>query len=200
MFLLHARRQPSPSDDLLDFSGTITTGGTAQVLLPQQPFRSYLLIQNISSGLLTVGIGPAVATATVTSNKVASIAVNNAGLGYTVAPKVRLLGGVTVGLYESHQAKQFGFKPAIATATIAAGAISAVTVSDGGAGYQTPPYVYFENPYPDLGGGGYLPSATAGVQLQAGQAWIFNGTFCPTSGVNIFGATTGQAFVCKIAI
>ena len=38
------------SGGLTDHSGTITTGGTAQVLMPANPTRTYLAIQNISGG------------------------------------------------------------------------------------------------------------------------------------------------------
>jgi hypothetical protein len=42
-------RSQSALDDWLDFSGTITAGNTAQLVLPQQPGRMVLFIENTSA-------------------------------------------------------------------------------------------------------------------------------------------------------
>jgi hypothetical protein len=73
---------------------------------------------------------------------VSSVAVTAGGTGYVAAPNVTLSGGGGTG--------------AIATATVAAGAITAVTVTPG-AGYTSAPTVTF------VGGGGTGASATAFV-------------------------------------
>jgi hypothetical protein len=182
-------------DDLLDFSGTIASGGTAQLVLNQQPRRLSLFIQNTSAtDALHVGIGPATATPTLSGGSVASIAVANAGIGYVVAPQVRIFGGLIAGdlqLAPPH--------PAAAHATLSAGAISAITVDDPGAGYLVAPYIFLENPLPTLGGGALLPSATAGIALAAGVTWSMHGALLvPTSAVAIFGPTTGNSFVVKV--
>lgn len=212
MILLGARGQPAQYD-LLTFDGTITSGGTAQTLLPAQKIRSYLMIQNISTAILTVGIGPATATATLSSGKITSVAVNNAGLGYTIAPQVIFLGGLVAGDFGTDLASVVSpsFRPAKAVATISAGAISAITVTDQGQGYLVAPYVYLFNPWNEQGsgiggGGAFIPSATSGITLAgatapaAGGSLIYENTVVPTSAVNIFGATTAQAFVCKVGI
>lgn len=193
------RGQPSPSDDLLDFSGTVAVAGTPQLVIPQQPGRSYLLLQNIFATAIFVTIGPAKVTATLTSGKVTGFTIVNAGLGYTVAPKVRLLGGTIVGNMQISQEQQFNFKGAKAVATISGGAVNSVSVDgDGGANYQVAPTVYLDNPGPDLGGGVLIPSATFGVELLTHDALIFDGSFCPTSAVAVFGAAGSEKFTCLV--
>lgn len=199
MFLPGARGQPQ-LDDLLGFDGTVTLGGTAQLLVPQHPRRSYLFLQNTSSGNLLFGIGPATATATLTSGTVSSIAVNNGGIGYTQPPTVVLMGGIIAGDLQGTPIQGQPFRPAIAFATVSAGAVSAITVSDPGTGYLVAPYVYLHNPMPGLGGGAFLPSATAGVLLAQNGSIVFESSAVPTSAIAVFGATTGQAFVCKVML
>lgn len=182
-------------DDLLDFSGVIASSGVAQLVLPQQPRRMSLFIANSSaSDTITIGLGPATATATVTSQKVASIAVNNGGIGYSVVPQVVILGGVTTGDLQS--APQH---PATAHAVLTTGAVSSIVVDDPGDGYLTVPYVYLMNPLPRLGGGALLPSATAGIPLPAGYSFSTSGMIIvPTSAVAIFGPTNTNTFVVKV--
>lgn len=48
---------PSFSGAVIDHSGTITTGGTAQALCPANPARGYLLVENLSTGDLWVNFG-----------------------------------------------------------------------------------------------------------------------------------------------
>ena len=200
MFLGNARNQPSLANTF-SFDGTITAGGTSQLLLPQQPSRAYLSIQNISAGNLSIGIGPATATATVTNGAVASVAVNNGGVGYTSVPKVIFFGGTIVGDYQTcpNPQQAAGNAPATAVAALSGTAVNTVTVLTGGAGYLTAPYVFFSNGLPDLGGGAFSPSATAGLLLTPGSSFTMEATICLPDAVAIWGATTGQAFVCKVA-
>src|SRR5574340_1409904 len=81
---------PSPS---YDFSGSITTGGTAQLLLPQQTQRAYLLIENISDTNMFIEVGPPTATCTISSGAVNAVSIVNAGFNYTIAPIVTFVGG-----------------------------------------------------------------------------------------------------------
>lgn len=206
MILRDVRNQPQ-LDDVWSFDGTITLGGTAQLLLPQQPRRAFLQIQNISTGSLWLGIGPATATATISGGAVASIAVNNGGLGYTVPPVVRLMGGLFLGDYEyapgfvDSQQTRYPGQGATAVATISGGAVSAIAVNFGGSGYLTAPFVFLENQRPALGGGAVVPSATSGLLLVAtGGAVTYDSNICPSSAISIFGATTGQQFTCKVVI
>lgn len=188
-------RSQTQLDDLLDFSGTIAAGGTAQLVLPQQPRRLTLFIQNISaSDPIVVGIGPATATASLTSTTVSSIAVANGGIGYTVPPKVRIFGGIVDGDYQN--APQ---RVAQAHAVLTGTAVSSIVVDDPGNGYLVAPYVYLENPLPQLGGGAKLPSATSGIILPANAILSFNGAMLvPTSAIAIFGPTTANAFTIKV--
>lgn len=194
--------------------GTITTGGTAQLVLGRSQSRSFLLIQNLSSASLSVEIGSGAATATLTSGAVSSVAVTNAGFGYTRAPLVRLLGGgapVGNSLYTG-LAQPNGIspqsanvitpgRPAVAhcvmTGTAPNLSISSIVVDDPGAGYVLAPYVQILNDDLDPNGAA-LPSATTGILLTAGSPPLtLENSFCPTDPVAIWGATTGQAFICR---
>ena len=74
--------------------GSVTTGGTAQLILPRAAPRSSIIIQNTStSDTLYLEFGCARATATLTNGAVTSITVTNAGFGFTYPPSVHFLGG-----------------------------------------------------------------------------------------------------------
>lgn len=182
-------------DDLLDFSGTVTTGGTAQLVLPQQITRLSLYIGNTSgSDTITVGIGPPRPTATLTGSAVTSVTVGNAGVGYTVAPQVVFLGGLVDGDY-----RQAPSHPAAAHATLSGTGVSAITIDDPGTGYVVAPLVYLVNSLPRLGGGAFLPSATAGIPLPPGWSLNFEGSIIvPTSAVAIYGPNTSDPYVIKV--
>jgi len=184
-----------------DKSGTITTGGTAQLLLPQSKSRSHLAIANNSTGVLMVQIGIAGATAVLTGKVVTSVTVGDAGFGFLVPPQVLFLGGGN----SNDPASQGAAMPdwpaptnaATGNATIANGTISAITLSNGGAGYLVAPYVAIIADRTDPTGVG-TASATIGLPVGANGGSIFwNGTVCPTDAISIWGATTGQAFSCK---
>lgn len=200
--LTGSRRGSINADDFRIFDGTIAAGGTAQLVLPIQPRRAFLEIQNISTDILSVGIGPAKATATITSGRVASVAVDNGGIGYAVTPQVLFQGGIIDGYYDlapPAYAPNYPFRPAIAQAVLSGGAVNAINVSDGGGGYLVAPLVYLYNPAPNLGGGAFLPSGTAGIQLDVGGSVTYD-VGCPWSAVAIWGATTGQAYTCRVLL
>lgn len=193
MMLNGARSQPN-IDEMLDFSGTITLGGTAQTLLPQQPWRTYLLFVNISAGNLFLTIGPPPAVATVSGGAVTGVTIADGGLGFTVAPQVMLLGGLLAGDLRSGPKT-----PAIVTVSLTGSAINTTAaLQSGGAGYLVAPTVLFLNPIPTLGGGAGTPSATSGIVVVPNGAFVMESTVCATSAVNVFGATTAQAFTCKV--
>jgi hypothetical protein len=78
---------------------------------------------------------PAITTTTLTaSSPILTIAVNTGGTGWTTAPNVYIYGTGT---------------GAAATATVAAGAITAITMTNNGSGYTTAPVVSFN-------GGGFI--------------------------------------------
>src|SRR5580658_5415673 len=83
----------SRADILYDASGTITTGGTPQLLLGRSFSRSYLFIQPIGAASIFIKFGCARAHATVSNGKVTAITVDDAGNGFSFPPDIELLGG-----------------------------------------------------------------------------------------------------------
>jgi hypothetical protein len=215
MILPGARGQQN-RDLMFDASGTIASGGTAQLLLPEVKSRSLLFIQNIDSAHdLVVEFGGARATATLTNGVVTSVSVTNAGFGYTFPPEVEFLGGGNSGnppwlgaglpgypapgdpAYVA--ARYFdlsGQKAAKGHATLSGGAVSAIVIEDGGKGYSVAPFVRITNALQDPVGAA-IPSATSGILLAHGQSLYFNGPACPTDQISIFGATTSTPFTVK---
>lgn len=186
--------------------GTITTGGTAQLLLPESETRSFLLVHNISTGPLYIDFGAARAHCTLTSGVVSSIVVDNGGFGYTLPPVVQFLGGLSgvssTALNAAKDTSQpvptaaYGGSQASAIAVLSGGAVTSITIQSGGSGYQCPPYVFLRN-QPQDPFGVASASATSGILLPAnGGSYYVNGTACPTDAISIYGATTGQAFTC----
>lgn len=202
-------------DALWRADGSIGTGGTAQLVLGRSMSRSHLLLQNTSSGPLWFEIGTGAATATLSGGAVASVAIVNAGFGFTKPPLVRFYGGGNafgnssyVGLAQpgapapnsvgssSATVEPLG-KVAIARAVLTTGAISSIVVDDGGAGYVIAPYVAIFNNDLDPNGAA-VPSNGVGILLTPGSPpLIYNGSVCPTDPVAVFGATTGLTFACR---
>lgn len=188
---------------LYDASGTLAGSG-AQLLLPRSPSRSLLLIQNISAHVMNLEFGAGRATATLTSGKVTSVAVTNAGFGFTKPPIVQFLGGgnpgnssyIGLGLAGGMAPQKPAIGRAVLTGAAGSATISSIVVDDGGAGYITAPFVFLRNS--DLDPNGCtVPSATVGILLAAsGGQLLLNGTACPTDPIGIIG-TSGDAFVCK---
>ena len=186
---------------LFDASGTIAAGGTAQLVLPQAQARSKLILGNNSAGPMFLEFGSARATATITNGVVTSVAITNGGFKFTKPPIVRFLGGGTInnssylGLGQPNGASPSNV--ATGRAILTGDAVSSIVVDNGGAGYVIAPYVFIENsdldPY-----GCAKPALNVGILLPAqGAPLVFNGTALTTDAVAIFGASTGQAFVCK---
>lgn len=193
-------------DHLYDASGTITSGGTSQLLLPEMKARSYLMIVNNSSGALYVDFGGARAHATISGGIVTAVTVDNAGQGYTLPPKITLVGGgppernALAGLSAGNPTWPTPSNQAIAHAVMTGSApnlsISSITVDGGGSGYLQAPYVLIENA-PGDANGVVLASTSSIPLLTQGSALIFDASNCPTDAVAIFGASTSQSFVCK---
>lgn len=200
MQLIGSRSQQQ-IDDYFDSSGAITTGGTAQLLLPQRKSCSHLIIANNSTGVLMVQFGVPPATATLTNGVVTSVSVPDAGFGFLAPPDVAFLGGGNANDLASQGATMPGwpapFNAAQGVATLSGGAINGITITNGGSGYLAAPFVYLRPSRTDPTGVG-TPSATAGLPLQAnGGSYYINGTSCPTTAISIWGATTGQAYCVK---
>jgi len=187
--------------------GTVTTGGTAQLILPQTPSRSFLMLQNLSAGPLWFEFGSARATATITNGAITSISVTNGGFNFTKPPVVRFAGGGYSGntaFLGLNQPGGDGPNSSIVTGRVArahavltGSAVSSIVIDDPGAGYVIAPYVFIANspldPY-----GCAAPSATSGMLLTAQSApYVLNGTSCFTDSVAVYGATTGQAFLAR---
>lgn len=201
-------------DRLYDASGTIATGGTAQLLLPAAQIRSSIIIENISTGNLFLEFGSGRATASLTSGSVSSCSVTNAGFGFSIVPAIKFLGGAFGPPGNPQIAPAYTLqglpdwtcpnKPAQAhcVMTGAAGSmtISSIVIDDPGSGYAYPPYVQIMNHHNDPFGCA-VPSATVGLQLIAnGGSYTANGSICTTDQISIFGATTGQQFLCKYTL
>jgi hypothetical protein len=201
-----AKRHP-----LFTADGAIVAGGTPQLILPVTPSRSFLMLQNVSAGPLWFDFGSARAAATITSGAITSIAVTNAGFNFSKPPVVRFAGGgysgntAFLGLNQpggdgpnsSIVAGRVACAHCVMTGSAPNLSISSIVIDDPGAGYAIAPYVFIMNsdldPY-----GCAVPSATSGMLLSAASApYLLNGTSCFTDAIAVFGATTGQAFLCR---
>lgn len=192
-------------DFMYDASGTITTGGTAQLILPEQPNRTSMFIQNISDTVMYVEFGGARATATLTNGVVTSVSVTNGGFGYTVPPNVRFYGGGDTQKNPNYLCPGLPgnvcpSNTASGQSVLAAGVVSSITIANGGQHYVKAPYVFLQSSQQDPYGCA-TPSATSGAMiLPNGGSLFYNGTTLTTDALSIFCATTGKAFTCKYTI
>lgn len=180
-------------------SGTITTGGTAQLILPERTRCSMFMVQNISTAAMFLEIGSARATATLTSGVVTSIAITNAGFGFTVPPVVEFLGGGDSSANPNYlgaglSGYQAPTNVAKAHAVLTGGAVSSIVIENGGGNYVKAPYVFIRNSENDPFGVA-IPSATSGILLGAnGGSYYVNGTAQTTDSLALFCATTSSAY------
>ena len=197
-------------DFMYDASGTITTGGTPQLILPERMQNASGFVQNISTGVLMVEFGGARAHSTLTSGAVTSVTVDNAGFGYTVPPVVYFLGGGDTQKNPNYLCPGLpGFlspsKPAnahvvLGTSAISGSLVSSIVIDDPGANYVEAPYVLLRSSQQDPYGAA-IPSATVGTMLVAsGGSIFFNGTAFTTDAISIYGGTTGQQCTCKYTL
>ena len=185
-----------------DKSGTITTGGAVQLILAERMRCSMVLVQNISTAPMNLEIGSARATATLTSGVVTSVSITNAGFGFTVPPVVEFIGGGDSAANPNYldcalPGGQAPVNAAKGVAVLGGGAVTSITIVNGGSGYVRAPYVFIRNadndPY-----GCAIPSATSGVLLSAnGGSFFENGTVCTTDALALYCPTTASAFLCK---
>lgn len=208
--LLPGARGQQQRDLLYDFSGTITTGGTPQLLLPERKSTSFLFIQNISNYQMFIKFGSAKATASLTNGVVTSVTVTDGGFGFTLPPTVQFLGGGGIGWNYSDGRNVGSTAPqsispnnfatgvaVLASASPLGGSkVNSITVLNGGAKYLQAPYVFIANNFNDPMGCG-TASATSGVSLAAVTgSWTQNGTMCSTDPISIYCATSGAPFTC----
>jgi hypothetical protein len=196
--------------DLFNFDGTIASNSAPQLIVPKALQRSYISITNPSDTDMYIGFGPATALATVTSHQVASIAVGNAGFGYTYPPTVNILGGgswnpartdgLTAGLGAQDQ---IAINKATALATLSGGAVSAINMQNLGNGYDSgvqAPYVRLDNDPRDPFGC-FAPSATQGQLLaKNGGVFVMQNSIVCTEPFAIFCGTASKRFTCAIAL
>lgn len=201
---LTGSRGQETRDPVFDASGTITAGGTAQLVLPEAKQRTFLMFQNISDTNMYLEFGSARATATLTSGVVTSVAVTNAGFGFTIPPHIEFLGGgndgwnmnnsttITPGLPSWPSPKSV----AQATCVLSGSTVGSIAIVSGGANYKNAPYVFIRNSLNDPSGCA-IPSATVGVLIVPSGSITFNGISCPTDPMAVYCATTAKAFTCK---
>lgn len=194
---------------------TITSGGTAQLVLGQSLSRSFLFLQNLDSAPMYVEIGCARATCTISSGKVNSVSVVNAGMGFSSPPVVRFLGGGSgpalpaaalgpsgtpfLGGNEPNYPSPSNFATGhcVMTGSAPNQTVSSIAIDNAGSGYLKAPYVQIYNspldPY-----GSAAPSSTSGFLLQPqGEPLIFNGTVCPTDPIAVLSPTTNAVLICR---
>lgn len=190
-----------------DQSGTIISGSAPQLLLPVQPSRSVLMIQNISNADMYLQFGSATATCTISSGAVNAVTVTNAGFNFTNPPIVRFYGGGTMsnssylgrGAPGAISPSNGAVGHAVMTGSAPNKSVTSITVDNGGSGYVCAPYVFIYNS--DLDPNGCAdPSLNSGNGILiggAGGSYYMNGTGCPTDSVAIFCATISSRFTCK---
>lgn len=208
--LIGSTGQYTGSEYLFDASGTIASGGTAQLILPKALSRSSLIIENISAVNMLIEIGAARATATLTSGAVSSCSVSNAGFGYSLPPKIIFLGGQnlqqTMPAYTLQGLSDWisPSNPAQAHCIMSGSApnmtVGSIVIDNPGANYAYPPVVFLQNdprdPY-----GCAVPSASVGLLLLAsGGSYTSNGTICTTDQISIFCASSSSAYTCKYSV
>lgn len=194
-----------------DASGTITSGGTAQLIVPEALARSSWVFVNNSDTTMYLEIGMARATATISGGKVTSVAVTNAGFGFSIAPTVKFLGGGFTGgnaynpTYLSAGLPDYlaPASPATAHCVMTGSApnmsISSIVIDNGGSGYNSAPYVEIHNSLNDPYGCA-VPSATSGIGILANGSYTNNGVVVTTDPIAVFCASSSKGFTFKYTI
>jgi hypothetical protein len=198
---------------LYDASGVIVAGGTAQLVLARAASRTYLELQNLSTGPLYYERGAAIVKATITNGAVTSFTISNPGFNFTQPPILRLLGGGNdLGGPKFKNSSYLGLNqpggsspsnPATAVCVMASATplpglkISSITITNPGAGYAIAPYVLVQNNDLDPYGVATPTQASSGLLTAGSPPLIWNGTTCITDPIAILGAQTNQAFLCK---
>jgi hypothetical protein len=192
-----------------DASGTIASSTVPQLILPRSLSRSHFVVANLSPTLpMYLEMGSARAVATLTGGVVTSVAVTNAGFGFSRAPLISFRGGgagMFPGFLGSNDPNSPSpSKPATAHCVMSGSApnqiVASVTVDFGGSGYLVAPYVLILNDALDANGcadpsaGGFsgLPI------LQNGGNYYVNGTACGCDQMALYCPTgAGAKFTVK---
>lgn len=211
MELTGSRGQRGIRSHFYDSSGTIATGGTAQLIAPEAKLRSSFVFENISDTNMFLEFGSARATATLTSGAVSSCSVTNAGFGFSRPPKITFLGGAwdnpnnALPTYTLPGCPCWPAPSNIASARcVMTGSapnqtVSSITIDNPGSGYLYPPIILIENdpldPY-----GCAAPSATVGILIVPNGSYTSNGIVCVTDQISVFCATISKAFTFKATV
>lgn len=195
---LNSTRAQNVRDLSYNIWGSIESGGTPQLLLPEAISRSMLLIQNTSDTDMYVKWGSAVITASLTGDKVTSCTVVDGGFGFTRPPRIQFLGGGTGGNSAFLGANTPGYPapshPATAQCVLTADVVTSVVIDDPGSGYISAPMVRVTNDQRDPYGCA-TPAVGSGYRLVLGGGSLFvNGTTCFTDQIAIFCATGSKTF------
>lgn len=211
MYLTGTKGQQS-ADRLYRINGTIASGTASQLVSPIPTTRAFFLFQNNSSATMWLGLGSALATATISGGAVTGCTIVNGGFGFTAPPIIDFLGGAAycplTGLGPSGAGfpgyaapnnfpNNAGYRPAIAHTVLTSGVITSIVIDDPGAGYAFAPFVDIKNAHKDRYGciDPFYGSVANGFQLGAGQSYTNNGPYCSTDQIAVFCNTTSSAFI-----
>lgn len=186
--------------------GSITAGGTPQLILPHAAPRSSILLQNNSDTVMMFEFGCARATAAISSGVVTSCTVTNAGFGFTYAPIIQFIGGgrdgngrnLGVGYPGQKAPSNFATAHCVMASDGLGGSglkVNSIVIDNGGALYATAPYVQLMND-PNDAFGCAIPSATVGFQLYPGQSLYEAHSVVTTDSIAVYCATTAKTYFC----
>lgn len=192
-----------------DASGTIASASLPQLVLPENPARSSLFLQNTSNALQWYGFGAGRATCTISGGVVNATTIVNGGFGFTRTPAVSFLGGGILPGYgvQGPNTSYVGGSganfpspahPATGHAVLTAGKITSIVIDDPGVGYVIAPYVFISNDALDPNGA-FDPSvgSGAGFQLYPGQSIYEAHSVVTTDALSMFCATLSSTFACR---
>lgn len=205
------RLQIATRDWAYDQSGTITTGGTAQLVIPERKTTTMLLLQNVSStATMFFTVGTALLSCTISGGSVNAVTVVNAGFGFTNTPTITPMGGgnplsvsglIPPGLPGWDTPANPGTFTAVMTsaAPLPGLKISSVTIgAGGGSGYLAAPYLFVTNAATDPSGVATPTANGAGT-----YALLPYGSLCindftnPTDPIAVYCPTTGAPWTLK---
>ena len=203
------RNQTTMRDLTFDASGTVTTGGTAQLVIPERKSTTMFLLQNVSAtATLFFTFGSALLAATLTGTGVSSVAVVNAGFNFTLPPQIIPLGGgrpfntaqIAAGQPDydapTHPAR---FTAVMTSATPLPGLkIASVTIDDPGTGYYAAPYMRVTNQTTDpFGVATPVANASGTLALLPYGSLSINDFANPTDQMAVISATTAAPWTLK---
>jgi hypothetical protein len=211
MYLIGAKGQQS-ADRLYRLDSTIASGTASQLISPIPTTRAFLFFQNNSSAVMWLGVGGAIATATISGGAVTGCTIVNGGFGYTAPPIIEFMGGAAycpltglgpsgAGLPGYASPNNFpnnaGYRPALARTVLTSGVVTSIVIDDPGSGYVFAPFVDIRNAHSDRYGcvDPFFGSTPNGFQFGPGQSYTNNGTHCSTDQISVYCATVGAAYV-----